>query len=91
MHSARRNYNVQNLTPIVYTSVESSGVRLTVRYLCHPRMRRNSSQDFWEGILEQFSENEDINFAYPTYRYYNNDSKSLNNQLSREGEERKYE
>ncbi len=58
------------LTPVVYTSVEESGVLLTIRYLCEPRNRRGSAQDIWEEILEAFSEHANIDFAYPTQRLY---------------------
>ena len=60
------------LTPIVYTSVRDSGVMLTIRYLCDPRKRRNSEEEMWEDILLQFSQCDDIDFAYPTQRFYNN-------------------
>ena len=60
------------LTPIVYTSVRDSGVLLTIRYLCDPRKRRSSEEKIWEDILVKFSECRDIDFAYPTKRFYNN-------------------
>lgn len=58
------------LTPIVYTSVRDSGVLLTIRYLCEPRQRRGSEEQIWEDILTQFSHHDDMDFAYPTQRYY---------------------
>jgi len=58
--------HVPNLAPIVYTSVEASGVLLTLRHLCEPRRRRESSQEIWEAILEGFAGCADIDFAYPT-------------------------
>ena len=58
------------LTPIVYTSVRDCGVLLTIRYLCEPRQRRTSEELIWEDVLNQFSEHNDIEFAYPTQRYY---------------------
>lgn len=58
------------LTPIVYTSVEESGVLLTIRYLCEPRQRRGSTQAIWENILRTFSKDPDLEFAYPTQRFY---------------------
>ena len=69
------------LTPIVYTSVKDCGVLLTIRYLCEPRQRRITEQSIWEDILKKFSECQDIDFAYPTTRFYNNaaEGKSLNN------------
>lgn len=60
------------LTPIVYTSVIDSGVLLTVRYLCDPRERRGTAQTIWEDILEAFARFDDVDFAYPTTRFYDN-------------------
>ena len=58
------------LTPIVYTSVQDSGVMLTIRYLCEPQRRRDSEQAIWEDVLKEFSQRADIDFAYPTQRFY---------------------
>jgi small-conductance mechanosensitive channel len=60
------------LTPIVYTSVKDSGVMLTLRYMCSPQERRGSEENIWEDILNKFAECDDIDFAYPTQRFYNN-------------------
>lgn len=60
------------LTPIVYTSVKDSGVMLTLRYMCDPRERRSIEEKMWEDILIKFAEQSDIDFAYPTQRFYNN-------------------
>ncbi|MFQ5646665.1 MAG: mechanosensitive ion channel family protein [bacterium] len=62
----------QHLTPIVWTSLSDSGVTLTVRYLCKPRKRRVSADKMWEEILIAFAAEDDINLAYPTWRFYNN-------------------
>ena len=69
---ASKNYMIyyKNLTPIIYTSVKESGVQLTIRYLCNPRRRRGSENEIWEIILVEFDAHEDINFAYPTTRFY---------------------
>lgn len=56
------------LTPIVYTSVEDSGVLLTIRHLSEIRKRRATTQSIWEDMLEEFSMNDDIELAYPTQR-----------------------
>lgn len=58
------------LTPIVYTSVKESGILLTIRYLVKPRQRRTSEQRMWEAVLDAFSEEKDIQLAYPTTRFY---------------------
>lgn len=60
------------LTPTVYTSVKENGVLLTIRYLCEPKGRRDSEQRIWEDILKEFAGHMDIDFAYPTQRFYNN-------------------
>ena len=62
----------RNLTPIVYTSVKDSGVMLTMRFLCDPRQRRSYEQTIWEMVLKKFSKCDDIDFAYPTQRFYSN-------------------
>jgi small-conductance mechanosensitive channel len=60
------------LTPTVYTTVKDSGVLLTMRLLCEPRARRGMEQAIWEDILDEFAKHDDIDFAYPTQRFYNN-------------------
>ncbi|MCP9291646.1 mechanosensitive ion channel family protein [Gracilimonas sediminicola] len=71
---AEKSYLIQYryLTPIVYTSVKDSGINLSIRYLSDPRRRRGVSQAIWESILDRFDEHDDIDFAYPTIRYYDN-------------------
>jgi small-conductance mechanosensitive channel len=61
----------QYLTPIVYTSVKDSGILLTMRYVCDPRKRRVTEHEIWEDVLKVFAVNEDIEFAYPTQRFFN--------------------
>ena len=60
------------LTPIVYVKVADSGVTLTIRYLCEPLRRRSSEHELWEDVLEKFNTCSDIDFAYPTQRFFNN-------------------
>lgn len=59
-----------NLTPIVYTSVKSNGVQLTIRYISLPKRRRITEHIIWEEILERFGREKDIHLAYPTQRIY---------------------
>lgn len=65
-----RTYQIRvgTLTPTVYLSVRDSGVLLTARYLVETRSRRGVAQAIWRAILEAFSEEESVDFAYPTYR-----------------------
>ena len=60
------------LTPIVYTTIKDSGVLLTMRFLCEPRKRRSTEELILEEVLEEFNKCDDIDFAYPTTRFYNN-------------------
>jgi small-conductance mechanosensitive channel len=60
----------QYLSPTVYTSVQESGVLLTMRYICDPRQRRITEHDIWEDILRAFARFKDIEFAYPTQRFF---------------------
>ena len=62
----------RHLTPIVWTKVVDIGITLTIRYLCQPRWRRGSETEMWEAILHAFAAREDIDFAYPTQRFYDN-------------------
>jgi len=69
---ASKNYMIyyKHLTPIVYTSVKEFGVQLTTRYLCNPRQRRGTENEFWQKVLVAFESEKDIRFAYPTTRFY---------------------
>ena len=62
----------KELTPIVYTSVVDHGVKLTIRHLCETRKRRGYTEAIWEDILLEFAKNKNIEFAYPTTRFFNN-------------------
>jgi small-conductance mechanosensitive channel len=74
MRTASRKFMIhfRKLTPIVYTSVEDSGVLLTLRFICRARERRGAAQDVWEAILDCFGGEPAIDLAYPTTRMYHN-------------------
>ncbi len=57
-----------DVDPQVYTSVEDSGIVLTIRYVVDPRRRRASTQAIWEDILRAFAAHPTIAWAYPTER-----------------------
>lgn len=71
---AAEQYNIffAHLRPIVWMTLAENGVRLTIRYLCEPRRRRSTETEIWEDVLRAFSAADDINFAYPTTRFFNN-------------------
>lgn len=60
------------VTPVVWTTVVDSGVRLTMRYLCKPRARRSSETHIWEQVLDGMAKAPTVDFAYPTTRRYDN-------------------
>lgn len=61
-----------SLEPRVIVSVVDIGVALTLRYLCSPFDRRASAEQIWEDVLVAFHARDDVDFAYPTIRYYAN-------------------
>ena len=69
---ASKNYLIyyHHFTPIVYTEVMDYGVKLTIRYLCNPRKRRSSENDIWQDVIMQIKMHNDIQWAYPTTRFY---------------------
>lgn len=62
------------LTPTVYTSVKDSGILLTMRFMCDARRRRTTEHEIWEDVLKEFARHENIEFAYPTQRFFSRDS-----------------
>mgnify|MGYP006299517123 CR=1 FL=1 len=72
-HAAHRYLiHYRHFTPIVWTRVVDHGVSLTIRHLCEPRARSGISMRIWEDILNEFAACDDIDFAYPTQRFYFN-------------------
>jgi small-conductance mechanosensitive channel len=74
VHRASRKFLIfyRKLTPTVYTSVEDSGVLLTMRFICPVRERRGLSERIWEATLAAFATEDAVDFAYPTQRMYTN-------------------
>jgi small-conductance mechanosensitive channel len=70
--AASRQYliNYTKLTPIVYTQVVESGVRLTIRYLIEPRKRRGTEHAIWEDVLAEFARTPEVDLAYHTVRSF---------------------
>ena len=60
----------RKFTPIVYTKIEDSGVKLTLRYLTDAKTRRAGQDIISRKILAKIAASPDIEFAYPTYRIY---------------------
>lgn len=54
--------------PIVYVDIKDSGVELSLRYLTEARKRRISQDKICRAILDDFSRDPEVNFAYTTYR-----------------------
>ncbi|MFH1005932.1 MAG: mechanosensitive ion channel family protein [Candidatus Latescibacterota bacterium] len=56
------------LTPIVYVTIADCGVELTLRYLSDAWQRRTGADEINRGVLEDFANEKNVDFAYPTYR-----------------------
>ena len=74
IRKASRDMRLQfaHLEPRVILSVADSGVTLTLRFLCKVRERRFVESGLWEDILKAFANEDGIDFAYPTTRFYSN-------------------
>jgi len=68
--SDRYMVHYKKLTPVVYTKIADSGVLLTLRYLTAPQKRRNSDDVISRKILEAFNQTPEVEFAYPTTRFF---------------------
>lgn len=60
------------LTPIVYTTIVPHGVCLTLRHLVPARQRRKMEHEVCELALKELIAAPDIQFAYPTTRFFHN-------------------
>lgn len=60
----------KRFTPIVYTKIEDSGIKLTLRYLTDAKKRRAGVDTISQKVLSAIGNASDIGFAYPTYRIY---------------------
>lgn len=71
LRQASRQFFIRygHLTPTVYVSVRQSGVLLTGRVLVNSRARRTVDSELWKHILLQFSQEDDVQLAYPTNRW----------------------
>ena len=65
----RYNY----ITPKIYINIKDSGVELALRYLVRARRRRTLEDFFAREILLHFKKEKEIDFAYPTIRFYKPD------------------
>ena len=60
----------ENFNPHIYMDVMENGIRITMRYMCSLMRRRKSEDAIWEDVLKAFATTSDIQFAYPTTRFY---------------------
>ena len=87
LRKTARDYQIKigKLTPIVYLTVEASGVMLTGRVLVSARQRCGIEERVWEGILRRFRAAEDIEIAYPTVRTFFRDPIDVRTETSDSG------
>ena len=60
----------KKFTPIVYTKIEESGVKLTLRYLTGAKSRRTGVDSISCKVLKAIAQEPNVEFAYPTYRIF---------------------
>ena len=58
------------LTPIVYLSVEDSGVLFTARFLVPARRQRDIGAAIWGAVLDGIDKTPNVELAYPTIRTF---------------------
>lgn len=58
------------ITPKVWVTIADSGVLLTARYLVRARRRRTLDDAIAREVLDRFSREKEIDFAYPSYAIY---------------------
>ncbi|MCK8827160.1 mechanosensitive ion channel family protein [Natroniella acetigena] len=68
--SKRYMIKYSKFSPIVYLDTADSGVEITLRYLTTARGRRLVESRIREVILKKFAQESEIDFAYPTTRFY---------------------
>ncbi len=56
----------ESLEPHVFTQIVDGDFRLTARYLCDPRRRRQTANDIWEHLIDAVVAEPSVEFAYPT-------------------------
>ena len=79
------------LTSIVYTTIADNGIALTLRYLTPVRARRTTGHKLNEGILLAFAQEPGIDFAYPTTRFYQNQTEGKVRSFHGEEEQKREE
>jgi len=57
-------------TPIVYVSVEESGVQLTLRFLTETKRRRECENIIARSVMDEINRLPDVDLAYPTVRVH---------------------
>lgn len=66
----RYAFKYGTLTPIVYVTIGTSGVELTLRFLVHVRRRRGAVDIASRRILTALASEANVRIAYTTYRIY---------------------
>ncbi|RKY76696.1 hypothetical protein DRQ07_09900 [candidate division KSB1 bacterium] len=67
-------------TPIVYTAIEESGVKLTLRFLTETKKRRQMEDMIARTIMDKIEKLPDVTLAYPTVRIYKKEEQDSSTQ-----------
>jgi len=70
IRKASREYFIRyrELRPIVYASVQASGVMLAARLLVRAQQRRTVDTEIWKKVLQAIAAEPHVELAYPTQR-----------------------
>ena len=66
----------EDLDPEVLVHVVENGVNLVMRMLCPPGKLRRTESKIWQQVLAAFAAHPNIDFAYPTTRFFDNPSEN---------------
>ncbi len=72
--SSTADYRISHadFEPRVWLSVGASGVIWSLRFVCQPNKMRTKIGDIWRDVLSSFENEPNIDFAYPTTRFFHN-------------------
>lgn len=69
---AKYDLEANKFTAGIYTELKDHGVNFVMRFYFPYAQRRKAKHELIEQVIEAFSKYDDIDFAYPTTRFYNN-------------------
>ncbi len=66
----------------IYTELKDQGINFVMRFYFPYEQRRKAKHELIEQVIEAFQSHSDIDFAYPTTRFYNNITEGKKSKLN---------